>query len=131
MPKSDSPRRKTASSRTSKRSAPSKAPARKAKGRVAGRAKKEPASAQKEKVNAYFSARPKDVQQRLGQIRALILGVAPDVMEWFSYGIPGFRLNDRPFLWYAAFSNHVSLFPMTTAIRTTFAKDLEGLETSK
>jgi uncharacterized protein YdhG (YjbR/CyaY superfamily) len=71
------------------------------------------------------------VQQRLRRVHALILSVAPDAVEWFSYGIPGFRLHDRPFVWYAAFSHHVSLFPMTTTIRSRFDKELEGLETSK
>jgi uncharacterized protein YdhG (YjbR/CyaY superfamily) len=83
------------------------------------------------KVAAYFAALPNGARQQLRQLRGLILATAPDAVEWFSYGIPGFRLHDRPFVWYAAFSHHVSLFPMTTAIRTTFAKALEGLETSK
>jgi len=82
-------------------------------------------------VEAYLAARPEDVRQRLQQLRALILATAPGALEWFSYGIPGFRLDGRPFIWYAAFTQHVSLYPMTTAIRTAFAKELEGLETSK
>jgi len=86
---------------------------------------------QAKRVEAYLAACPKDVRQRLQQVRGLILGVAPDALEWFSYGIPGFRLDGRPFVWYAAFTHHVSLYPMTTAIRTAFARELEGLETSK
>ena len=93
--------------------------------------KTEPAAARRAQVDDYLSARPTDVQQRLRRVRALILSVAPDAVEWFSYGIPGFRVHDRPFVWYAAFSHHVSLFPMTTAIRSRFEKELEGLETSK
>jgi len=65
------------------------------------------------------------------QMRALILSVSPDAVTWVSYGIPGFRVDDKPFVWYAAFTAHVSLFPMTSAIRTAFAKDLEGYESSK
>jgi uncharacterized protein YdhG (YjbR/CyaY superfamily) len=70
-------------------------------------------------------------RQRLRQLRSLILAAAPDAVEWFSYGIPGFRLQCKPFVWYAAFTNHVSLYPMTAAIRTSFAKELERFETSK
>ena len=82
-------------------------------------------------IDAYFASRPKDVRQRLQQLRGLILGIAPDALEWFSYGIPGFRLDGRPFIWYAAFTHHLSLYPMTTAIRTAFARELAGFETSK
>ena len=129
--KAKSPVSKKTSTRTSKRSATSKAPARLASRRAPRRPKTDQTGEQKKKVDAYVAARPRDVQRRLRHVRALILAVAPGAVEWFSYGIPGFRLRDRPFIWYAAFASHVSLFPMTGVIRTTFAKDLEGLETSK
>jgi uncharacterized protein YdhG (YjbR/CyaY superfamily) len=86
---------------------------------------------QSKRVEAYLAACPKDVRQKLQQLRALILATAPGALEWFSYGVPGFRLEGRPFIWYAAFTHHVSLYPMTTVIRTAFAKELEELETSK
>jgi uncharacterized protein YdhG (YjbR/CyaY superfamily) len=85
----------------------------------------------KQRVADYCSALPPSTTRRVRQMRALILSVSPDAVEWFSYGIPGFRVHDKPFVWYAAFKEHVSLFPMTGAIRTAFAKELEGYETSK
>lgn len=91
------------------------------------------AAAHTARVQAYFAALPPDARRQLRQIRQLILSVAPGATEWFSYGVPGFRLEARPFIWYAAFKEHVSLYPMTAPIRTAFAVDLErlGLETSK
>jgi uncharacterized protein YdhG (YjbR/CyaY superfamily) len=90
-------------------------------------------SSHDESVKAYFAALPSGTQQRLRRIRQLIRSVAPDATEWFSYGVPGFRLKERPFIWYAAFTSHVSLYPMTTRIRERFGADVErlGLETSK
>jgi uncharacterized protein YdhG (YjbR/CyaY superfamily) len=48
--------------------------------------------------------------------------VAPDATESFSYRIPGFRLDDRVFLYYAAFSAHCSLYPMGAKIRRAHAR---------
>jgi uncharacterized protein YdhG (YjbR/CyaY superfamily) len=113
-------------------SAPSARTSRGPLARARSKAGKSPMSGNHSKrVEAYLAACPKDVRQRLQQLRALIPAVAPGALEWFSYGIPGFRLDGRPFVWYAAFTHHVSLYPMTTAIRTAFARELEGLETSK
>jgi len=77
-----------------------------------------------------MSALPDSMHQRMLRLRGLILSVSPDAIDWFSYGVPGFRALDRPFVWYAAFKEHVSLFPMTASIRTLLAKELEGYETS-
>ncbi len=50
-------------------------------------------------------------------------------METISYGIPAFK-GKRVLVWFAAFSEHCSLFP-TAAVIETFEKDLTGFCTSK
>jgi uncharacterized protein YdhG (YjbR/CyaY superfamily) len=85
----------------------------------------------KSQVRSYFAATPPKARAALKRIRAAIRSVASGAEEAFSYRIPAFRLEGRPLVWYAAFKNHCSLYPMTGAIRHKLAAALKGFEVSK
>ena len=50
-------------------------------------------------------------------------------MEVISYGIPAFK-HKKILVWYAAFSDHCSLFPTASVIKA-FKKELKDFHTSK
>ena len=53
----------------------------------------------------------------------------PEATETISYRIPAFKYKGV-LVWYAAFSNHCSLFPTTSVVKA-FKDELKGFTTSK
>jgi len=62
-------------------------------------------------VDAYIAGFPKDVQQKLKQVRATIRKAAPGVEEKISYRILGFFLEGRVLIYIAAFKSHIGFYP--------------------
>jgi uncharacterized protein YdhG (YjbR/CyaY superfamily) len=84
-----------------------------------------------ERVQAYFDALPPAQRKALRQLRAAVRAAAPGTVEGISYGIPGLKLEGQAVVWYAAWKNHVSLYPMIGAIKTELGSALDKYEMSK
>ncbi len=62
-------------------------------------------------IDEYIVGFPDDVQKILQKIRATNQVAAPDAIEAISYQIPTFKLNGKNLIHFAAFKNHVSVYP--------------------
>ncbi len=78
----------------------------------------------------YLAGVPESARGTLSNLRATIRSVVPpETTEVISYRMPAFKHNGV-LVWFAAFSNHCSLFP-TASVIEAFKNDLKGFSTSK
>ena len=81
-------------------------------------------------VDEYLAGVPESARSTLNKMRAAIRSAAPrEATETISYGMPAFKHNGV-LVWFAAFSDHCSLFP-TASVIETFKNELKGFSTSK
>jgi uncharacterized protein YdhG (YjbR/CyaY superfamily) len=81
-------------------------------------------------IDEYLAGVPEPARGTLNKIRAAIRSaVPPETTETISYGIPAFKYKGT-LVWFAAFSNHCSLFP-TASVIEAFKNELKGFSTSK
>jgi uncharacterized protein YdhG (YjbR/CyaY superfamily) len=81
-------------------------------------------------VDEYLASIPEPARTTLNKMRATIRSaVPPEATEVISYRMPAFKHN-RVLVWFAAFSDHCSLFP-TAAVIEKFKNELKSFSTSK
>ena len=82
-------------------------------------------------VDEYLARVPEPARTTLNKIRATIRSVVPpEATEAISYGMPAFKYKG-PLVFFAAFSDHCSLFPGSGSLIEAFQDDLKGYHTSK
>ena len=69
-------------------------------------------------IDTYLHSLPSDYQKELQRIRKLIHVTVPDVTETFSYAMPAFTYHKKPLMYFAAFKNHLSIFPTSLPIES-------------
>jgi len=82
------------------------------------------------RVRSYFAGLTAGTRKHMQTLRAAIGAAAPGATESFGYGMPAFRLGGKGLVWYAAWKQHSSLYPISTATARELAAALEGYATS-
>jgi uncharacterized protein YdhG (YjbR/CyaY superfamily) len=81
-------------------------------------------------VDEYLAGVPEPARSTLKKIRAAIRSAVPaEATEAISYRMPAFKYKGL-LMWYAAFSDHCSLFP-TAAVIAAFKNELKDYSVSK
>lgn len=81
-------------------------------------------------IDHYLSKLPQDTSNKMTLIRELVISISPQAIEKFSYWVPAFRLNNEVVICFAAFKNHIWIYPWPSTIER-FKEDLKDYKTSK
>lgn len=81
-------------------------------------------------VDLYIQQFPQSVQTSLTTIRTLIKEAAPGAEEGFAYGMPAYKLNKKPLVYFAAFSHHIGFYA-TPSGHSEFKSDLSAYKHGK
>jgi uncharacterized protein YdhG (YjbR/CyaY superfamily) len=65
-------------------------------------------------VEQYIESFPKDLQLLLNQVRAIIKKNAPKAIESIAYGMPAYKSQGKPLVYFAAFKNHIGFYATPT-----------------
>ena len=87
------------------------------------------ATAKPTTIDEYIAQYPKDVQKILEEIRATVRKAAPKSEEKISYGIPTFTLAGKYLVYFAAYKNHIGVYPVPNKNKA-FEKDFARYKTS-
>ncbi|RPI00844.1 MAG: DUF1801 domain-containing protein [Ignavibacteriae bacterium] len=81
-------------------------------------------------TDAYIHSFPDNVQILLEQIRITIKETAPDAVESISYGMPAYKLNNKPLVYFAGYENHIGFYATPTG-HAEFAEELSQYKQGK
>jgi uncharacterized protein YdhG (YjbR/CyaY superfamily) len=76
-------------------------------------------------VDEYLAGLPEEQRAALEKLRETIRAAAPQATETISYGMPAFQQDGRFLVSYAAFKDHCSLYPASSAVREALGDELQ------
>ena len=81
-------------------------------------------------VDAYIGRFPAPVQEALRQVRATIVKTAPQAEESISYGMPAYKLNGKPLVYFGGYEKHIGFYATPTG-HEAFQKELSAYKQGK
>lgn len=81
-------------------------------------------------VDEYIRTFPKEIQTILKNFRTIILENAPNAVESISYGMPAYKINGKPLVYFAAFKNHIGFYATPTG-HSEFYEELSNYKHGK
>lgn len=79
-------------------------------------------------TDTYLDQLPADQQAALRKVRQHVIAAAPTAVEHFGYGLPGFKYNGHPLIYFGAAKEHCALYG---AVPSGFTEQLADFEVSK
>ena len=83
-----------------------------------------------ESVDTYIQSFPAPVQEKLRQMRAVILENAPEAVESIAYGMPAYKLKGKPLVYFGGYAKHVGFYATPTG-HAAFASALSVYKQGK
>ena len=82
-------------------------------------------------VDQYIAAQPQPVRATLARVRQAIRKAVPKAEELISYGMPAYKLGGKPFVYFAAWKQHYSLYPATRRVCDALGNELAPYKVHK
>lgn len=81
-------------------------------------------------IDQYIDQFSPEIRERLTQIRELVKTAYPEAVESISYGMPAYKLNKKPLVYFAGYEKHIGLYALPFT-HEQFASDLAGYKQGK
>ena len=83
-----------------------------------------------ENVDEYIKSFPAETRKKLEQVRKIIMKAAPGAEESMSYGMPAYKINKKPLVYFAGYNNHIGFYA-TPSGHAAFADELSKYKQGK
>jgi uncharacterized protein YdhG (YjbR/CyaY superfamily) len=64
-------------------------------------------------IDEYLKKVKPSQRAELERVRGIVKQLVPEAEETISYGMPTFKVNNKVLIYFAAYKNHMSIFPRT------------------
>lgn len=81
-------------------------------------------------VDQYVQEFEKETQERLIALRKIILETAPEAVESISYGMPAYKVNGKPLVYFGGYKSHIGFYATPTG-HQAFEKELSKYKQGK